>query len=276
MSALLDSSGLVNYSHILGTPGDKMTYRIDENGVLVKEPLPKDYKPSPLNVPAESYPEDELVTLDDGRVLPLKKTVCVPKGNKVTPTGPRVKLTAKLRKETEEDEMLLRNAAQEGWPLNLKEQIEKGVDVNCRGGPGWATALICGSLKGNYECMKMLLDAGANPHLANSQCDTPLTVSCKWGHTDIVKLLLDQGVDPRMKNNSPVPVTPYDIAKQHGWTAIMDLILECWQKLDMKDAKKKEVADKAAQRAAERHKQDVSRAAEARRAAAAAGAVSVS
>jgi len=244
-----------------------MTYKINAQGVLVKEPVPADYKPSPLNVPhEEAYPEDAMVTLEDGREYPIKKTVCVPRGNKVTPTGPRVKLTKKLREQTEADEESLRRAAQEGWTINLKEAIDKGTDVNCRGGPGAATPLICGAVKGNYDCMKMLLDAGANPHHANSQMDTPLTVSCKWGHTDVVKLLLDQGVDPRMKNNAAVPVTPLDIAEIHGHQAIKDLVAERWRKLDDKEAKKKEAADKAAHRAAERHRSDVSRAAAVRRA----------
>ena len=75
---------------------------LDKYGILAaglpgwKPPV----KPGEVGAPPlQAFPGDELVTLEDGRVLPLKKTICLPPGNKLVPQGKRVKLTAKLRKE---------------------------------------------------------------------------------------------------------------------------------------------------------------------------------
>lgn len=214
---------------------------------------------------------DHMVTLEDGRVLPEKKTICIPHGNLVTPAGPRVKLTAALREAAEQDEELLRLAAQNGAPINMRELIDKGVNVNSRCYANAATALICGAVKGNFECCKMLLDAGANPHYANVGCDTALTAAVTWGHHDIVKLLLDAGVDPRQANDAPVPMTPLDICKQYERDDISDLLTKYWLKLDQRDSKVKAKQDAAEKRAANAHRAKVSREAEERRQAQATG-----
>ena len=86
-----------------------------------------------------AFPGDELVTLEDGRVLPRKRTICVPRGNAQVPAGPRVKLTAKLREEADTAEWLLRTAAQNGALENLRECIAQGTDVNCRAASAGAT-----------------------------------------------------------------------------------------------------------------------------------------
>jgi len=131
-------------------------------------------------------PQDEMVTCEDGRVLPIKKTVCMPRGNKLVPAGPRKKLTAALREEVENEEWKLRKAAQDGSLINLREQIEKGVDVNCRAQAAGATPLICAAIGGYLDVSKALIEAGANPSLGNGHCDTPLLVAAGWDRINLV------------------------------------------------------------------------------------------
>ncbi len=214
---------------------------------------------------------EEMVTLDDGRVLPMKKTICIPHGNKLVPAGPRVKLTAKLREEAETDEMLMRVACQNGAVENLREQIEKGTDVNNRCYANGATPLICAAVKGSHECCKMLLDAGANPHYANVSVDTALMCAVQWGHQSIVELLLEHGVDPRMWNDSARPTSPLDLCDEYDRKDIKDVIIRYWAKYDERDKKKQDQQEAKTKRQEQRHKAEVSRNAEAKRQAEAGG-----
>jgi len=209
---------------------------------------------------------DELVTLDDGRTLPRKKTICVPRGNNKVPAGPRVKLTAKLREEAERNEMLLRTAAQNGAMINLKELIDMGTDVNCRAQAAGATPLICAAIKGNIDCSRALVDAGADPELGNSQCATPISVAAKWNQINLVRFYLEEcKVDPRQSDNSPAPVTPLDHAKEMQNEDMFELITKFWLLFDERDRKKLSKKEANAKKAGEAHRAAVSKEAQARR-----------
>jgi ankyrin repeat protein len=225
------------------------------------------------------HPGDEMVTLEDGRVLPIKKTICLPHGNNMVPQGKRVKLTAKLREEAEMNEELLRKAAADGAMENLKNQIEKGTNVNCRAQAAGATPLICAAVGGKLDCMKYLVEAGADPHLGNGGLASPLIVAAKWGHRDVVRWLLeDCNVDPRQWDASPAPQSPIHFAREHEDKEMEQMIAQVWARLDQFDAMKLEKKEKLEALEKEKHRKKVSReAAERRRAAEAAGtAVSVS
>lgn len=216
------------------------------------------------------YPGDEMVTLDDGRTLPLKRTICLPKGNLLVPAGRRVKLTAKLREEAEGDEELLRSFCEKGAVENVKEFIEKGTDVNARCKANGATALMIAATQGSLECCKMLIDAGANVHYANVCYDTALTAAVLWGHREIVELLLEKGVDPRMWNDQARPRTVLDICDEYERSEIKELVSRYWAKLDERDQKREEKEERKRVRAIAQHRAQVSREAEERRQAAAA------
>lgn len=195
------------------------------------------------NFPAGQYtqdPGDELVTLDDGRIYPLKKTICVPHGNKQVLAGKRVKLTAALREAAETDDELLRKAANGGHLENLRELIAKGVNVNNRAMAAGATPMICAALNGKLDAMKLLFEAGADPHLGNGMLSTPISVAAQWGHVDVVRWLLDEcNVDPRQWDSSPEPQSPLHHARYLEHKEMEQIIARRWQHLDDLDEKKK-------------------------------------
>jgi len=235
------------------------------------DPRPPGIYGPPLRDETKTLPCDELVTLADGRTYPIKKTICVPRGNLKVPAGPRVKLTAKLREEADNDEMLLRMAGEQGAHLNMRELIDKGVDVNCRAQAAGATPLICASLKGKIDCVRMLVDAGADPTLGNTHCATPLSVAAQWNRMNVVRYLLEEcGVDPRQADNSPAPVSPLDHAKLMENEEMIELITKYWLKFDAKDEKTLSKKVVKYEKAKKEHQEKVSRDAEARRQAAAA------
>lgn len=218
---------------------------------------------------ALAYPGDELVTLADGRVLPLKKTICTPHGNFHVAAGARVKLTAKLREEAEREEILLRKAAQDGAIENLREGIHRGVNVNCRSRAGGATPLLCASIGGHLDAMRMLKEAGADPELGNVNCDTPLNTAAQWNHLNVVRYLLEEcKLDPRVWNDAPNPESPLDRAKANENAEMVKLITAYWLKLDERDRAADEKQKKASEREKAAHRAKVSREAAERREAA--------
>ncbi len=80
-----------------------------------------------------------------------------------------------------------------GHPNILSVLLDHGAFVNNSSRYG-ETALHCAVAKGNYECAKALLDAGA---VVNTQAiiHSPLTAAVAAGHLDCVKLLLNWGAD---------------------------------------------------------------------------------
>lgn len=53
----------------------------------------------------------------------------------------------------------------------------------------------------NQECLRLLLEYGANPNQKNSQGRTALEIAILWCMPDIVKLLLIHGADPNLQDS---------------------------------------------------------------------------
>jgi len=87
--------------------------------------------------------------------------------------------------------------------LILKYMIKKGANVNLYSKKAYpCTPLIRASNSGNLENVKVLVNAGANPHFidesAASPFKSPLSVALAYAHIDIVNyLIFDQKVDFR-------------------------------------------------------------------------------
>lgn len=77
----------------------------------------------------------------------------------------------------------------------VKELVENGVDVNCRGTHG-NTPLGYSAYSGHDEIVRYLLDAGADPDRPAYEGWSPLALAVYEGHPRPAKLLLDSGADP--------------------------------------------------------------------------------
>lgn len=90
--------------------------------------------------------------------------------------------------------------------------LEKGADVNARDVHDWTPLhYVCNRTLSNIEVILTLLSHGADveARTANAQ-STPIDFACGYGHVDVVKILLEAGADPRMANYDGV--TPLDWA----------------------------------------------------------------
>jgi len=95
-------------------------------------------------------------------------------------------------------ETTILHAAMLGEIELLKQHILSGnvneVDENGQ------TALHMAADKGNNECVKILLEAGAHPNAADKEGINVLEAAVIGGSVAVVKLLLDAGADPDQKD----------------------------------------------------------------------------
>jgi len=68
--------------------------------------------------------------------------------------------------------------------------LDIGADVNCNPGPERLTPLCWASRLGHLTIAELLIQYGANVHLASSSSNNPLVYTTAAGHLDIVDQLL--------------------------------------------------------------------------------------
>ncbi len=83
----------------------------------------------------------------------------------------------------------------------LKSRIDAGIDLNQPRGDGRGEGIGRSPLTlaielNHYDCMRMLLDAGANVHFSTEDYLSPLRVALHQQDAASVQILLDHGADP--------------------------------------------------------------------------------
>lgn len=86
--------------------------------------------------------------------------------------------------------------------------IEKGADINKKGGESVATPLQWAAQRSNYYTVNLLLQRGADPLISDAQGYNTLHISTFSGNVLLVVLLLHQGI-------------PVDVADAYGHTSLM-------------------------------------------------------
>ncbi|KAI0602944.1 hypothetical protein F4775DRAFT_5180 [Biscogniauxia sp. FL1348] len=86
--------------------------------------------------------------------------------------------------------------------------IEKGADINKKGGESVATPLQWAAQRSNYYTVNLLLQHGADPLVTDAQGYNTLHISTFSGNALLVVLLLHQGI-------------PVDVADAYGHTSLM-------------------------------------------------------
>ena len=78
------------------------------------------------------------------------------------------------------------------------------------------TALVYSAKKGHIDCLRVLLDAGADVNAKNEDGNTSLIYSAKKGHTDCLSALLDAGADVNAKDKNGVTSLMYSARNGHS------------------------------------------------------------
>lgn len=86
-------------------------------------------------------------------------------------------------------------ASDKGLPRSVRMLLDKGADINARGGP-CNTALQVASNLGRQDIVEILLAKGANVNAsAGGEHGTALQAASYHGYQDIVRMLLGKGAD---------------------------------------------------------------------------------
>ncbi|XP_030764080.1 ankyrin repeat domain-containing protein 29-like, partial [Sitophilus oryzae] len=97
-----------------------------------------------------------------------------------------------LKKESLSDAQLHLAALNGNLPL-LTRILDSGkVHVDSRDKDG-TTPLILAAANGHFDCIRELLDQGADPNIKRITGTTPLFFAAQGGYLDIVQFLLENG-----------------------------------------------------------------------------------
>ncbi len=114
-------------------------------------------------------------------------------------------------------------AAYDGYTEIAKLLIEKGADVNTKGGVDMdMTALTYAASQDRAEMVKVLLDKGASVNVKTKYGWTPLFFAASRGKADIAKLLIDKGADVNV--TLPTGETALSEAEKAGNSDIIKLL----------------------------------------------------
>ncbi|MEY0232849.1 ankyrin repeat domain-containing protein [Providencia manganoxydans] len=81
------------------------------------------------------------------------------------------------------------SAAEQGNLDILKSCLEKGVDINITNRQG-RTAIVNASLNKHYECVKFLINAGADINKQDQTCFNPFLLSCLNNDLTLLRIIL--------------------------------------------------------------------------------------
>ena len=120
-------------------------------------------------------------------------------------------------------------AAYDGYTEIARLLIEKGADVNARGGVDMdMTPLIYAASQDRVDMVKLLLDKGANVDTKTQYGWTPLFFAASRGRVDIAKLLIDKGADVNAK--LPTGETALAEAEKQGNSDMVKLLRQAGAK----------------------------------------------
>jgi ankyrin repeat protein len=100
-----------------------------------------------------------------------------------------------------------------------------GVDLNIKSSRLGQNPLSSAASLNRVEIVKLLLNHGANPNIADSENDTPLMAACHHGNIEIVSMLLAAGADVNAAETR-YGYTPLASAVQKGHIGIVRILLD--------------------------------------------------
>ena len=86
------------------------------------------------------------------------------------------------------------------------------------------SALSMAAFSGHEPVARLLLEAGADKHLARDDGLTALMLASENGHLEVVRLLLETGADKDLATNDGCTALP--VASANGHLAVVRLLLE--------------------------------------------------
>jgi len=92
------------------------------------------------------------------------------------------------------------DAARDGDTTTIRALVAHGASPNETGGVNGWTPLEHAVHKNQLQSIETLLDAGADPNIADRNGTTPLIMAAGYGNTPLVEVLLRRGANPHLTN----------------------------------------------------------------------------
>ena len=124
-------------------------------------------------------------------------------------------------------------AAKNGQLEIVQYLIQKGIDIDVKGGTFDASALNLAAGSGYIEIVKYLIEAGAELDATLAKRN-PLFGAIYGGHKEVVEFLVEKGIDItiRYTGENIKNMNAYEYAREFGQTEIAEYLK---QKMDEKD-----------------------------------------
>ncbi|WP_102028692.1 ankyrin repeat domain-containing protein [Salirhabdus sp. Marseille-P4669] len=116
-------------------------------------------------------------------------------------------------------------AAKKGHLEIVEYLIDKGIDINARGGTFDASALNLAAGEGHLEIVKYLIEHGAELDVSLAKRN-PLFGAIYGGHKEVVEFLVEKGIDISIKytGENIKNMDAYEYARQFGQTEIAEYL----------------------------------------------------
>ena len=121
-------------------------------------------------------------------------------------------------------EELIDFAASEGHVAVARYLLQLGVDKDAQSFTSGFTALMCASLDGQVEIVRLLLEAEADMNMKGDRGDTALILASRHGFCHIAQLLVEAGAHKNLKNRRGD--TALITASRRGHRDVVRLLLE--------------------------------------------------
>ncbi|MBI5580109.1 MAG: ankyrin repeat domain-containing protein [Deltaproteobacteria bacterium] len=122
----------------------------------------------------------------------------------------------------------------------IRELLKKEVDVNERAEHGW-TAILAASAQGYPRIVRLLLDAGANPDIANLLGITPLMYGAPYRNSKICQILIEYGAN--LDLTDVYGMTALMVATLSGHEGIVQKLIKAGADITIKDRKGRTALD---------------------------------
>lgn len=169
------------------------------------------------------------------QVVPFSSSSCYVTGNAL------LELVMKLRTEMDERKGAIQSdgiitssdpelisqkafrAIKHGDAAALRQLLQPGRYCNVVGGSGGQVPIHYAAKKGKLECIKILIQNGADIHYEDHECETAITLASLHGHTECVRYLLEQGANV---NDCAADGSPLMYAAQCGNEECIRMLLD--------------------------------------------------
>jgi len=127
---------------------------------------------------------------------------------------------------------LLCQACRDGTDADVTELLARGANPNAFAGALRSAPLATAAAHGRVDAAKLLLAAGADPHISSAVSGVPLAWAIAFRPTaEMMTLLLDAGTDVNLPDSTGR--TCLHIAAAHGTEAATRLVLDAGGRTDI-------------------------------------------